>query len=146
TQTEKVTVCHATGSSTNPFVLIRVSKNAAGAHARHGDRVGAQSEEDCTAVTTAPTITATPTATGTPPTATPTETATPTVTGTPPTGTPTATATPSPTAPPTITPTPTHTPGTGASTSDSAVLGAQASRGWLTEFLGSLADTLRNLV
>jgi len=45
-------------------------------------------------------ITATPTVTGTPPTATPTATATPTVTGTPPTATPTATAPATPTATP----------------------------------------------
>ena len=33
----KVTICHATGSETNPFVLITVSVNALPAHTRHQD-------------------------------------------------------------------------------------------------------------
>lgn len=33
----KVTLCHATGSSTNPYVEITVSENAVHAHARHQD-------------------------------------------------------------------------------------------------------------
>jgi hypothetical protein len=33
----KVTLCHSTGSSTNPYVLITVSENAVKAHARHHD-------------------------------------------------------------------------------------------------------------
>jgi len=32
-------VCHRTGSSKNPFVLIYVSSNAVPAHQRHGDVV-----------------------------------------------------------------------------------------------------------
>ncbi len=32
-------VCHRTGSSKNPFVLIFVSSNAVPAHQRHGDVV-----------------------------------------------------------------------------------------------------------
>ena len=32
----KVTLCHATGSETNPFVTITVSENAVDAHRRHG--------------------------------------------------------------------------------------------------------------
>lgn len=31
----KTTICHATGSATNPFVLITVSNNALAAHRRH---------------------------------------------------------------------------------------------------------------
>ena len=39
---EKVTICHRTGSNTNPYVLIRVSKSALKAHARHtGDIIPA---------------------------------------------------------------------------------------------------------
>lgn len=37
----KVTICHRTGSVKNPFVTIRVSRNAVPAHLRHGDRLGA---------------------------------------------------------------------------------------------------------
>ncbi|MCI0529010.1 MAG: LPXTG cell wall anchor domain-containing protein [Nitrospira sp.] len=35
---EKVTLCHATGSEHNPYVLITVSKHAAKAHANHQDK------------------------------------------------------------------------------------------------------------
>jgi hypothetical protein len=38
---EKVTICHRTGSKKNPFVTIRVSKNALKAHLKHGDTLGA---------------------------------------------------------------------------------------------------------
>jgi hypothetical protein len=33
----KVTICHRTGSETNPIVVITISKNALPAHLRHGD-------------------------------------------------------------------------------------------------------------
>ena len=33
----KTTICHATGSQTNPYVRIRVSNNALDAHRRHQD-------------------------------------------------------------------------------------------------------------
>jgi RTX calcium-binding nonapeptide repeat (4 copies) len=35
---EKVTICHATGSVTNPYVQITISENAVEAHRRHQDR------------------------------------------------------------------------------------------------------------
>jgi hypothetical protein len=37
TEEKKVYICHATGSSTNPYVLIHVSKNAEWAHTHHQD-------------------------------------------------------------------------------------------------------------
>jgi hypothetical protein len=37
---KKVTICHRTGSKKNPFVTIRVSRNAVPAHLRHGDKLG----------------------------------------------------------------------------------------------------------
>jgi hypothetical protein len=33
----KVTICHATGSATNPYVEITISVNAVAAHERHQD-------------------------------------------------------------------------------------------------------------
>jgi hypothetical protein len=36
----KVTICHHTGSETNPFVTITVSRNALSAHFAHGDTLG----------------------------------------------------------------------------------------------------------
>jgi hypothetical protein len=36
----KVTICHHTGSNTNPFVTITVNENAVPAHLRHGDTIG----------------------------------------------------------------------------------------------------------
>lgn len=37
---KKVTICHHTHSKKNPFVTIRVSRNALKAHLRHGDTMG----------------------------------------------------------------------------------------------------------
>src|SRR5207248_1342898 len=34
---DKVTICHATGSRSNPYVEITISRNALEAHARHQD-------------------------------------------------------------------------------------------------------------
>jgi len=36
----KVTICHRTGSESNPTVTIRVSVNALPAHLAHGDSIG----------------------------------------------------------------------------------------------------------
>lgn len=36
---EKVTICHATGSETNPYVTITVSENALKGHDKHGDDI-----------------------------------------------------------------------------------------------------------
>jgi hypothetical protein len=41
----KVTICHHTHSQKNPFVTITVSEHALPAHLRHGDTVGACSEQ-----------------------------------------------------------------------------------------------------
>lgn len=41
----QVTICHATGSATNPFVRITVSENALQAHLEHGDIVVEEGEE-----------------------------------------------------------------------------------------------------
>jgi hypothetical protein len=35
-----VTICHRTKSKKNPYVTIRVSRNAVPAHLRHGDGIG----------------------------------------------------------------------------------------------------------
>ena len=37
---KKVTICHQTGSETNPSVTITVSRNALPAHLAHGDTLG----------------------------------------------------------------------------------------------------------
>jgi hypothetical protein len=37
---KKVTICHHTHSKKNPFVTIRVSRNALKAHFKHGDTIG----------------------------------------------------------------------------------------------------------
>ena len=49
-QDHKVGICHATGSSTNPYVFIRVDKHAADAHEAHQngrDVIGVDSKDDC---------------------------------------------------------------------------------------------------
>jgi hypothetical protein len=75
---EKVTICHATSSATNPYTRIVVSANATGAHfeehgtqkAGHEDDILLQGEQDCPIsnppVVTGSTTTVTPTASGVP--------------------------------------------------------------------------------
>lgn len=45
----KITICHATGSQTNPFVIITVSTSAIPAHTGHGDIIPAPASGICTA-------------------------------------------------------------------------------------------------
>jgi hypothetical protein len=47
----KVTICHHTHSQKNPFVTITVSEHAVPAHLRHGDTIGACSEQQGAAAT-----------------------------------------------------------------------------------------------
>ena len=62
----KVTICHRTGSLTNPYNMISVSVNAVPAHTGHGDIIPAPAGGcPATAVTGTPSTTGTPTATGT---------------------------------------------------------------------------------
>ncbi|MEO8285486.1 MAG: hypothetical protein ABI670_03505 [Chloroflexota bacterium] len=64
---EKVTICHRTGSSQNPYVQITVSSNAVPAHSGHGDLIPAPAG-GCPAVAGTATVggTTTPPATQTP--------------------------------------------------------------------------------
>lgn len=97
---EKVTICHATSSETNPYTRIVVSENAIGGHfdnpgtpkAGHEDDLLLQGEVDCPAPEVTPT---------------PTEGVSPTLTPTPETRevTPSQTPTPTETIEPTVTPT-----------------------------------------
>ncbi|MDQ5825862.1 MAG: hypothetical protein M3441_16840, partial [Chloroflexota bacterium] len=126
----KINICHATGSETNPYVLIEISENAIPAHQDHqeGEDIIPAPAEGCpmpptntpvptdtkvptevpsatptdTRVVTPPPPTATNTSTETPPPPPPTYTPTKTVVITPPP--PTATNTPPPPPPPTYTP------------------------------------------
>jgi LPXTG-motif cell wall-anchored protein len=52
----KVNICHATGSTTNPYVFINVSTNAIKGHSGHsGDVIGAASAAACPGTKTPPT-------------------------------------------------------------------------------------------
>src|SRR5205814_5378160 len=73
---DRVTICHHTGSQSNPYVMITVDRNALPAHAAHGDIIPAP-PEGCPAV-----LTPTNTGTATPMT-TASVTGTPSVTSTP---------------------------------------------------------------
>ena len=65
----KVTICHRTGSDSNPYVEITVSQNALPAHEAHGDIIPAPAGGCPTALTGTPTgsVTATSTPTLCPP-------------------------------------------------------------------------------
>ncbi len=43
---DKVTICHATGSQTNPWVRINISENAVGAHLEHHDDIIVPDNDD----------------------------------------------------------------------------------------------------
>jgi hypothetical protein len=94
---DKVTICHRTGSGTNPYVMITVSTNAIPAHTAHGDIIPAPPGGCPAGVTpspsgTAATVTVTRTAVST---GTAVATRTPAATGTSiATRTPAATGTP----------------------------------------------------
>jgi hypothetical protein len=65
---EKITICHRTGSETNPFVVIRISENAWSAHAAHSDirpvpAGGCTSQPAATKTASAVTTTAAPAST-----------------------------------------------------------------------------------
>lgn len=115
----KITICHATSSATNPWNRIVVSVNANNGHfdnngtakAGHETDLVFQGEVNCPQVTATPTMTQAPTAV---PTYIPTPTATVFPTSIPttmPTNAPTATT--APTVTPTVTITGTVTPTTG---------------------------------
>ena len=97
---EKVTICHATSSSTNPFVTITISRNGWDGEGRNDHTLHVGDYEGACTVTPTPTPDPTPT-----PTPDPTPTPTPD-----PAPTPTPDPAPTPTPDPTPTPTPDPTP------------------------------------
>lgn len=74
----KLTICHATGSTSNPYNEIRIDFNGLNGHGKHPDDLIPAPESGCPSMLETPTVTQTPTIT-----ATPTITETPTVTTTP---------------------------------------------------------------
>jgi outer membrane biosynthesis protein TonB len=102
---DKVTICHATSSETNPFVTLTISANAVygpGGHFNENGTTQAGHEQDYFGECETPEPTPTPEPTATPePTPTPTPEVTPS---------PTPEVTPTPTPEPTPEPTPTPSP------------------------------------
>jgi LPXTG-site transpeptidase (sortase) family protein len=109
----KIGICHATGSSTNPYVFIQVDEHAISAHSYHQDGrdiVGVDSEANCPHISkgVSPTPEITPTEKITPSTTiSPTISVTPTTTTT---AIPTTSVTPTVSLTPTTSVTPTLTP------------------------------------
>src|SRR6185436_2790079 len=96
-QPKKITLCHATGSATNPFVEITISYNGLHGHEDHENDIIPMPAEGCPK----------------PPTGTPRPSNTPTATKTatvPPPPPPTSTPTPGPSLTPTPGPSPTNSP------------------------------------
>jgi hypothetical protein len=77
TNTGKITICHATGTTNNPYDEITIDFNGLRGHSNHADDVIPVPEGGCPQVTVTPINTATATVTGTL-TVTPTPTTTPT--------------------------------------------------------------------
>lgn len=62
----KITICHATGSATNPYNEITIDFNGLRGHSKHTGDIIPAPQGGCPSVTPTPTITATATVTGTP--------------------------------------------------------------------------------
>lgn len=77
----KVTICHRTGSASNPYVMITVSESALGDHGAHGDIIPAPAG-GCPSTWQTATPSASGTVVGATSTALPSMTATPMATGT----------------------------------------------------------------
>ena len=79
--TGKVSICHSTGSATNPYNLITIDFNGLRGHIKHQDDIIPAPKNGCPRVTVTPTINGSPTETLTP-TIPMTPTTTPTITPT----------------------------------------------------------------
>jgi hypothetical protein len=81
TNVGKLTICHATGSATNPYNEIAIDFNGLRGHSNHAGDIIPAPQDGCPSVIPTPAITATATVTGTPSgTGTPVVTATPAAT------------------------------------------------------------------